>query len=205
MAANTSRDDGWRGLFSFVFARSGNPLVLLDRERQIVEVNGAFLELLGYDREELIGRRIDGFFSPEEWRSLDAGWRVFLRRGDIANERVLIRSDGGTVVVQYAVRWTRVDGRGVALAVALHAESAPLAVERPGGEPEDLLTPRELDVIGLVAMGLRGHEVAQRLGIAESTVRSHVRNAMRKSGARSQAQLVAIVCTGRLLEEAVAA
>jgi hypothetical protein len=46
--------------------------------------------------------------------------------------------------------------------------------------------------------GQRAHEIAEDLEIAESTVKTHLRNAMRKAGARSQAQLVALVCSGQL-------
>jgi DNA-binding CsgD family transcriptional regulator len=53
-------------------------------------------------------------------------------------------------------------------------------------------------------MGYRAHEIAVDLGVADSTVRSHIRNAMRKAGARSQAQLVALVCTGAIPATSVA-
>jgi DNA-binding CsgD family transcriptional regulator len=43
-----------------------------------------------------------------------------------------------------------------------------------------------------VALGMRVNEVAAELGIAPVTVHTHLRIAMRKVGARSQAQLVAI-------------
>ena len=43
----------------------------------------------------------------------------------------------------------------------------------------------------LVALGQTGPEIADELGIAHDTVRTHVRNAMDKLGARSRAHLVA--------------
>ena len=42
-----------------------------------------------------------------------------------------------------------------------------------------------------VALGDTSPEIASRLGISHETVRTHVRNAMGKSGARSRAHLVA--------------
>jgi DNA-binding CsgD family transcriptional regulator len=42
-----------------------------------------------------------------------------------------------------------------------------------------------------VALGRSGPEIADELGIAHDTVRTHVRNAMTKAGARSRAHLVA--------------
>jgi DNA-binding CsgD family transcriptional regulator len=48
------------------------------------------------------------------------------------------------------------------------------------------LTPREAEVALLVAQGLSQTEAAGRLGIAPGTARTHLANAMAKSGARSQ-------------------
>ena len=45
----------------------------------------------------------------------------------------------------------------------------------------------------LVAQGRTGPEIADELHIAPATVRTHVRNAMGKMGARSRAHLVAKV------------
>ena len=49
------------------------------------------------------------------------------------------------------------------------------------------LTPREREIVQLVALGGTGPEIADELGIAPETVRTHVRNAMDKLGARSRA------------------
>jgi DNA-binding CsgD family transcriptional regulator len=43
----------------------------------------------------------------------------------------------------------------------------------------------------MVAMGATGREIADELQIAHNTVRTHVRNAMTRLGARSRAHLVA--------------
>lgn len=54
-------------------------------------------------------------------------------------------------------------------------------------EPE--LTPRELDVLALVAAGCSNKETAQRLGIAPRTVETHRERVMQKCGARNSADL----------------
>jgi DNA-binding CsgD family transcriptional regulator len=56
-----------------------------------------------------------------------------------------------------------------------------------------LLTERERDVVGLIALGFETPELATQLSISEHTVRTHVRNAMGKLGARTRAHLVALV------------
>ena len=54
------------------------------------------------------------------------------------------------------------------------------------------LTDREREVIALIAEGLRNKQIAQRLFISEMTVKAHVRNIMRKLGARSRAHAVSL-------------
>ena len=71
------------------------------------------------------------------------------------------------------------------------------------GDPRTL-SAREREVVRLVAHGHTGPEIADELGIAHDTVRSHVRNAMDKLGARSRAHLVAKTMAAELTtDEAV--
>jgi DNA-binding CsgD family transcriptional regulator len=53
------------------------------------------------------------------------------------------------------------------------------------------LTPRELAVLRLVSTGGRSSDVAKALGLGEETVRSHMKKAQNKLGARSRTQAVA--------------
>ncbi|GHF93346.1 response regulator [Streptomyces thermodiastaticus] len=54
------------------------------------------------------------------------------------------------------------------------------------------LTPRERDVMRLVALGLSNDEIAERLFVSPLTAKTHVNRAMAKLGARDRAQLVVI-------------
>jgi DNA-binding CsgD family transcriptional regulator/tetratricopeptide (TPR) repeat protein len=55
------------------------------------------------------------------------------------------------------------------------------------------ITTREAEVLGLVATGLANKQIAGRLHLSVRTVEKHVESLLRKSGARSRAQLVAMV------------
>ena len=52
------------------------------------------------------------------------------------------------------------------------------------------LTPRELEVVRLIATGLSNEEIASELVVSQSTVKTHASRAMTKLAARDRAQLV---------------
>jgi DNA-binding NarL/FixJ family response regulator len=64
--------------------------------------------------------------------------------------------------------------------------------ERPSPELLDELTPRELEVMALVAAGLSNDEIAQRLVVTLATAKTHVSRVMTKLRAHHRAQLVTI-------------
>jgi DNA-binding NarL/FixJ family response regulator len=56
----------------------------------------------------------------------------------------------------------------------------------------DALTPREIEVLQMLASGHRNQDVAQLLGISESTVKVHVSRVMEKLGAADRTEAVVI-------------
>ncbi len=50
------------------------------------------------------------------------------------------------------------------------------------------LTPRQFDILQLVAQGLRNAEIAERLCISEQTVKTHIANLLRRLGVKSRLQ-----------------
>ncbi len=57
-------------------------------------------------------------------------------------------------------------------------------------ELPDGLTPREAEVLGLIAEGLTNAEIAQRLFVSPTTVKSHINHAFSKADIRDRAQAV---------------
>jgi two-component system NarL family response regulator len=70
---------------------------------------------------------------------------------------------------------------------------APAMATRMLSEPDPLeaLSTRERDVLGLIAEGLRNREIAERLVISETTVKTHVRHVLEKLRIRNRAEAAA--------------
>jgi DNA-binding NarL/FixJ family response regulator len=72
------------------------------------------------------------------------------------------------------------------------ARTAPLQWSPPDeARLPDGLTPREGAVLALIAEGLSNAEIAERLTVTETTVKSHINHLYGKTGARDRAQAVA--------------
>jgi DNA-binding NarL/FixJ family response regulator len=56
----------------------------------------------------------------------------------------------------------------------------------------DVLTPRETEILGLVAEGLSNREIALRLVLSDETTKTHVSHVLHKLGLRHRAQAVVV-------------
>jgi PAS domain S-box-containing protein len=184
----------WERLFWSVFDGSKNPIALSDEHRVYLAANPAMCEFFGAPKEDLVGRPLDRSLAPQERPRLDADWAELWRRNDWHGVRDAVRADGSRMHVEVAARTAKIAGRSVAIVVYLVAEreGEPARSVRSGE-----LTPREREVVSLLALGLTSGEIAERLVLSPATARTHVQNAMTKAGAKTRAQLVAIALADR--------
>lgn len=190
-------------------------MALVDNDRRYVAVNDAATELYGYSREDLIGQRAGSGMTNEDPALGEAAWAELVRTGSLYAERLVRGSSGTALRVSFAAHATNIDERWLALYVVLSAHVEPEGEELIGtvaavGEQEPpaeasgtepagpasatrRLTAREREIVQRVALGRSTPQIAADLRLSPATVRSHVRNAMVKTGAHTRAQLVALV------------
>ena len=69
--------------------------------------------------------------------------------------------------------------------------AAPVTFERDQGKLDSLgITPRELEILELIAAGLSNKEIAERVFVSENTVKTHSSRVFDKLGARRRTQAV---------------
>ena len=88
------------------------------------------------------------------------------------------------------------------LVAAVLDQAQPPAPREPPSVPQadlpDQLTPREVEVLKLIAAGLSNHEIADALVLSNATVKTHVNRIFYKTGARDRAQAVRYAYQHRL-------
>jgi len=105
------------------------------------------------------------------YRALKAGVRAYLLKGSLRKELL------ETIRAVHAGQ-KRLSSE-VATEIAEHAT-------------DGALTPREIDVLRLVAGGNANKQIAAQLSLTEETVKSHIRNILSKLGANDRTHAVAI-------------
>ena len=183
---------GWSGLFDTAFKQSRNAMVLVNDRRIQIDVNGAYLKLIGYERGRVIGQPIHRFVAPPS-RVSGEEWAAALAVGRFTGEAELLCADGSRAGVQWGASAEVVTGRRLVLFVALSTSRWGGRFRRTTLSERDAapLSAREREIVRLIALGSTGPEIAEELQIAHDTVRTHVRNSMTKLRARSRAHLVA--------------
>jgi DNA-binding NarL/FixJ family response regulator len=111
-----------------------------------------------------------------------------------AGARGYLTKDAGAEDIRAAVLAVAAGEAALDPTVQHHVVAA-LASEEPGNgssssELPDGLTPREAEILGLIAEGLTNAEIAERLVVSPTTVKSHINHLFAKAGLRDRVQAV---------------
>ena len=177
--------------------RSGDALFSFDEDMCVVSWNDAARELTGIPEDEAVGRPCWDLLCGIDTRGCVichkgcSAARLARQGWPVSAQELLIKTSGGRRRVMVSTITVR---RDADVPLFLH-------VMRDGlEEPEDEagvgtrppeLTPRQLEVLEALATGEPAKLIAQRLAIAEATVRNHIRMILVELGCHSQLEAVA--------------
>lgn len=162
----------------------GFPLYVLDTAGVVRWINPAAAEIVG----DVVGSRFVDVLAPEAAHRARSEFASKLLRTrektDFAT--TVLAADGATVAIEIS-SVPLVDGSEV---VGVFGIGYPSPSRPVDGAPSPALTPRQREVLALLARGRTTLEIAAELGIAEETARNHIRHLLRRLGARSRLSAV---------------
>ena len=172
--------------------RSGDALFAFDGDLTVLSWNRAAEELTGIPAANAVGRRcFEVLGGVDERGSLVchsgcSGARLAAEGWPVHPQRLRLRSGQQLGVSTIAVR----NGDAPVYLHLLRDEAPVEAVKAPPQRTR--LTPRQLEVLELIDQGRAAKAIAGKLGIAEPTVRNHIRSILLELGCHSQLEALAV-------------
>jgi PAS domain S-box-containing protein len=106
MGSMSDSDDKYRILVE----QASDGIAIYDKDGRLMEVNTRACEVLGYSREELIGRNVSDLIAPENLAEMPLRYEALRSGQPLLGERVLVRKDGTSIPVELSARMLS-DGR----------------------------------------------------------------------------------------------
>ncbi len=203
---------------------SPDPVFVTDRHNRIAFWNASAERLLGFTAEEVVGgpcagvlRGCDAFGNRYCSESCPVT-QMAARSESVRNFGLrLVARDGSEVMVDVSILMFTVppperfflahvlqpserhDRRVSGDEPAVPPRSALVAVKESPDVRARKLTPREVEVLGMIAAGVPTPEIASRLHLSVLTARNHVQNILDKLEVHSKAEAVAFAFQKRIL------
>ncbi|TML84238.1 MAG: PAS domain S-box protein [Actinobacteria bacterium] len=184
----------WRGAdLTQALERVGVPAYMLATDGVFTWQNAAAREVFG----NLAGKHYSAVIVPEELPKVREQFARKIVGGEATEYRTVVRMpDGRRIPVEIS---------SVPLAGGGHCHGVfgLAVVDEPAAPPPKVreLTPRQHQVLQLLAAGLSTDQIAATLTISSETVRNHVRHILRALGAHSRLEAVATARRAGLLHD----
>jgi PAS domain S-box-containing protein len=179
----------------------------------VITWNARAERLYGWTREEALGRHINQLTVPAEGQGPADEIMAALGQGKSWQGAFRLRRKDGSVFTAFVKDSPILDSDGNLIGiVGVSIETADPALAKAvralvtdgsghyGARRTRNLSPREREVLGLLARGLTGEQIAERLVLSPETVRTHIRNAREKLGASTRVEAVTMALIAREIQ-----
>lgn len=168
--------------------------------------------LYGWTREEAVGTHVGELTVPPESRAEAEEIIAAIQRGDTWQGAFRLQRKDGSIFTAFVKDSPILDASGKLIGIVgvsieigdpeLNRAVRALVsdVSADGRRRSRTLSPREREVLGLLARGLTGEQIAERLVLSPETVRTHIRNAREKLGASTRVEAVTMALLGREIQ-----
>jgi PAS domain S-box-containing protein len=188
-----------RDQVQLIYQTALDALVVVDDQRHFLRVNRSAVRVYRMPMAQLLGRRLDDFSAPEHAGILSDLWAKFQSDGTQWGHYELQRADGTRAMVEYRSLWDFAPGEHL-IALREIAGRAGLAGELWARRARMGLSPRELQVLQLVAEGRSAPEIGELLFVSAGTVKTHLEHVYGKLRARDRAAAVAAALRRGVIE-----
>jgi PAS domain S-box-containing protein len=152
------------------------PASLHDVKGRFLHVNEAAERASGKTNAQWLGRHFTEPLPPEVREQVAAQFRRAVERGESTDfETVFVDASGQLRGVRAQHLPLRFDGVIVGVLILAFDARRPMSA-LTALEPQPRLTPRQREILGLIASGLSTAEIATQLTISPETVRNHLRS-----------------------------
>jgi PAS domain S-box-containing protein len=195
-----------------VLDQVGLAVIATDADGVVTTWNARAEALYGWRREEAVGRHISELTVPSDEQKVAEEIMGSLQRGETWQGSFRLRRKDGSVFTAFVKDSPILDDDGrligiVGVSIEIGDPELASAVRsligdgnHNSGRRTRTLSPREREVLGLLARGLTGEQIAERLVLSPETVRTHIRNAREKLGASTRVEAVTMALLAREIQ-----
>jgi len=167
------------------------PVSLHDVGGRFVHMNAAAERASGYSNAEMVGRHITDLLRPEGRDIVETQFRRAVERGEPTDFETVFVDAGGQIRGVRAQHLPLREGNTIVGVLTLAFDVRRSPTEPIRLRPHPRLTPRQREILELIASGLSTAEVARELTLSPETVRNHLRNASTELGAHTRVEAIA--------------
>lgn len=195
MLEEISRNTISKDYFSGIVDRMVDSLIITGNLGRIRVINKASLEMLGYEEEEILGKPFSLIVKKEEplkneSNILNTYYSKDGQKVKVLFSRSVIEDENGKFSGMIFVASSAMEGESTDTDENLEGNTLVGTVRNIKAIGKVPLTPREVEIVKLIAAGYSSKEIADELYISVRTVETHRRNLMQKLHTKSAISLV---------------
>jgi PAS domain S-box-containing protein len=197
-----------------VLDQVGLAVIATDADGVVTTWNARAEALYGWRREEAVGRHISELTVPSDEQKVAEEIMGSLQRGETWQGAFRLRRKDQSLFTAFVKNSPVLDSDGslvgiVGVSIEIGDPELAQAVRsligsanhnHSAGRRTRTLSPREREVLALLARGLTGEQIAERLVLSPETVRTHIRNAREKLGASTRVEAVTMALLAREIQ-----